>query len=160
MKKLISGLCAGGLAITFALTSIPVIAAPIFVSPTASVQSDIVQIQDNRKWRKNKSQYNGSRNGNNWNGNNFRRSGSSAYYNGHRGYSHQRRGYRQHNGFWFPAAAFLAGAVIGREIINDNNGGGRSHVGWCYDRYRSYRASDNTFQPNYGPRRQCNSPFG
>lgn len=30
-----------------------------------------------------------------------------------------------------------------------------AHVSYCYDRYRSYRASDNTFQPNHGPRRQC-----
>ena len=36
--------------------------------------------------------------------------------------------------------------------------GGR-HVEWCYDRYRSYRASDNSYQPNYGPRRQCVSPY-
>ncbi|MEW6633244.1 MAG: BA14K family protein [Pseudomonadota bacterium] len=35
-----------------------------------------------------------------------------------------------------------------------------AHVRWCYDRYRSYRAWDNTFQPNYGPRRQCISPYG
>ena len=154
MKKLISGLWAGGLAVTFALTSIPVNAAPIFVAPTASVQSDIVQIQDNRKWRKNRS-------GNNWNGdNNFRRDGNSAYYNGHRGYSQKRRGYnRQHNGFWFPAGAFIAGAVIGGAIMNNNNRGGSAHVEWCYDRYRSYRASDNTFQPNYGGRRHCNSPY-
>lgn len=34
-----------------------------------------------------------------------------------------------------------------------------AHVQWCYDRYRSYRAWDNTFQPNYGPRRQCISPY-
>ncbi|TIR42250.1 MAG: BA14K family protein, partial [Mesorhizobium sp.] len=30
---------------------------------------------------------------------------------------------------------------------------------WCYDRYRSYRAWDNTFQPYGGPRQQCWSPF-
>ncbi|WP_214472876.1 BA14K family protein [Mesorhizobium sp. dw_380] len=34
-----------------------------------------------------------------------------------------------------------------------------AHVQWCYNRYRSYRAWDNTFQPNYGPRRQCLSPY-
>jgi hypothetical protein len=40
-------------------------------------------------------------------------------------------------------------------------GGGSSsaHVAWCYDRYRSYRAWDNTYQPYHGPRRQCWSPF-
>lgn len=36
---------------------------------------------------------------------------------------------------------------------------GRSHVNWCYNRYRSYRASDNTFQPYHGPRRTCWSPY-
>ncbi|MDQ0323572.1 hypothetical protein QO002_005778 [Pararhizobium capsulatum DSM 1112] len=30
---------------------------------------------------------------------------------------------------------------------------------WCADRYRSYRASDNTFQPYSGARRQCEPPF-
>lgn len=34
-----------------------------------------------------------------------------------------------------------------------------AHVQWCYDRYRSYRASDNTFQPYNGPRQQCYSPY-
>ncbi|ANK86415.1 MULTISPECIES: BA14K family protein [unclassified Rhizobium] len=38
-------------------------------------------------------------------------------------------------------------------------GRGGSHVSWCYARYRSYRAFDNTFQPYYGPRRQCISPY-
>ena len=34
-----------------------------------------------------------------------------------------------------------------------------AHVRWCYDRYRSYRAYDNTFQPYHGPRRPCISPY-
>lgn len=34
-----------------------------------------------------------------------------------------------------------------------------AHVQWCYSRYRSYRAYDNTFQPYNGPRRQCRSPY-
>jgi BA14K-like protein len=34
-----------------------------------------------------------------------------------------------------------------------------SHVAWCFSRYRTYRAADNTFQPAFGPRRQCISPF-
>ena len=36
---------------------------------------------------------------------------------------------------------------------------GPAHVNWCYSRYRSYRASDNTFQPYNGPRRPCYSPY-
>lgn len=35
----------------------------------------------------------------------------------------------------------------------------RAHVNWCYNRYRSYRAVDNSFQPYNGPRRQCISPY-
>ncbi|WP_026617631.1 BA14K family protein [Ensifer aridi] len=37
--------------------------------------------------------------------------------------------------------------------------GGNAHARWCHDRYRSYRSSDNTFQPFDGPRRACNSPY-
>ncbi|MBD9372713.1 BA14K family protein [Rhizobium sp. ARZ01] len=37
--------------------------------------------------------------------------------------------------------------------------GATGHSSWCYARYRSYRAYDNTFQPYYGPRRQCISPY-
>jgi hypothetical protein len=33
------------------------------------------------------------------------------------------------------------------------------HVSWCYDRYRSYRAWDNSYQPYGGPRQQCYSPY-
>ncbi|WP_208248327.1 BA14K family protein [Rhizobium sp. T1470] len=37
--------------------------------------------------------------------------------------------------------------------------GGNAHTRWCYARYRSYRAYDNTFQPFYGSRRACASPY-
>jgi len=33
------------------------------------------------------------------------------------------------------------------------------HVDWCFERYKSYRARDNTYQPNEGPRKTCVSPF-
>ncbi|TIL95732.1 MAG: BA14K family protein [Mesorhizobium sp.] len=39
------------------------------------------------------------------------------------------------------------------------NNGSSAHVRWCYNRYRSYRTWDNTFQPYNGPRRQCWSPY-
>jgi hypothetical protein len=38
-------------------------------------------------------------------------------------------------------------------------GGDSAHVQWCYNRYRSYRSWDNTYQPYNGPRRQCWSPY-
>ncbi|WP_083846048.1 BA14K family protein [Sinorhizobium sojae] len=35
----------------------------------------------------------------------------------------------------------------------------KAHLRWCRERYISYRAYDNTFQPFEGPRRPCNSPY-
>ncbi|MDH6233197.1 hypothetical protein M2281_003808 [Mesorhizobium soli] len=34
-----------------------------------------------------------------------------------------------------------------------------AHVAWCFGRYRTYTAIDNTFQPRFGPRVQCISPL-
>jgi hypothetical protein len=34
------------------------------------------------------------------------------------------------------------------------------HQNWCLERYKSYRTSDNTYQPFSGPRKQCQSPYG
>ena len=68
-------------------------------------------------------------------------------------------GYRQYNGAWFPLGAFAAGAIIGGAVAQPPMRYGGSHVEWCANRYRSYRAYDNTYQPNNGPRRQCNSPY-
>ncbi|NLS17877.1 BA14K family protein [Rhizobium sp. P40RR-XXII] len=92
-----------------------------------------------------------------------------GWYGGYRGYSGYRHGYRYHDGYWFPLAAFGAGALIGGAIASQPRyyapapapsvGINPRHVDWCESRYRSYRAYDNTFQPNYGPRRQCYSPY-
>lgn len=89
----------------------------------------------------------------------YYRRGGYSYYNGHRGYNYYRPGYREYNGIWFPLGAFATGAIIGGAIAQPQVRYGGSHVEWCYNRYRSYRAYDNTYQPNYGPRRQCNSPY-
>ncbi len=54
-----------------------------------------------------------------------------------------------------------AGAIIGG-LMNAQPRryyGGGSHASWCQSRYRSYRAWDNTFQPYYGARRVCYSPY-
>ena len=88
-----------------------------------------------------------------------------GWHGGHRGYRHHRNGYRRHSdGWWYPLAAFGAGAIIGGAIANSYEepryeGINPRHTEWCYSRYRSYRAYDNTFQPNYGPRRECLSPY-
>jgi len=87
-----------------------------------------------------------------------------GWYRGHRGYRERRPGYRYHNGWWFPPAAFALGAIVGGAIANSPPPqpayrGSNAHVQWCYDRWRSYRAYDNTYQPYNGPRRQCVSPY-
>ena len=93
--------------------------------------------------------------------NRFERRGNSAFYNNHRGYSERREGYRYYNGFWFPPAAFVAGAIIGGLVANQGAYGYSSdHVQWCEAHYRSYRAYDDTFQPYNGPRQVCVTPFG
>jgi hypothetical protein len=46
--------------------------------------------------------------------------------------------------------------VIQRRVYRS---GGSAHVQWCYNRYRSYRAWDNSFQPYNGPRQLCFSPY-
>ncbi|CDM57507.1 MULTISPECIES: BA14K family protein [Rhizobium] len=85
------------------------------------------------------------------------------YYGNHSGNRYYRDGYyRGHNS---DAGALLgglaAGAIIGGLIASQPVARpvGNSHVDWCYSRYRSYRAYDNTYQPYYGPRRQCYSPY-
>lgn len=83
------------------------------------------------------------------------------YWRGHRGYNYYRRGYRRGpDGWWYPMAAFGLGAIIGgmaahppAPSITD------AHIRWCMQRYRSYRAWDNTYQPYQGPRRICVSPY-
>lgn len=92
-------------------------------------------------------------------GGGYYRRGGYYYYNGHRGYSYYRPGYREYNGYWFPLGAFAAGAIIGGAIAQPPVRYGGSHVEWCANRYRSYRAYDNTYQPYGGPRRLCVSPY-
>ncbi|MQB44302.1 BA14K family protein [Rhizobium sp. ICMP 5592] len=77
-----------------------------------------------------------------------------GYWQGHRGYRYARPGYRRYNdGWWYPMAAFTAGAIVGGAVARPSYG--TAHARWCANRYRSYRASDNTYQPPNGPRRQC-----
>lgn len=91
----------------------------------------------------------------------YERHNRHGWYNGHRGYRDRRPGYRYHNGFWFPLAAFGAGALIGGAVAADRDRGGYSsrHYAWCENHYRTYRASDNTFVASGGIRRSCVSPY-
>lgn len=164
MKKTMSGLLATVLATSFAAASVvPVAAAPTFYPKAPEANSGIEQVQydpylrprrvmrmdrDDRRYR-------------------IVRRGDIYYMNGHRGYRDYRPGYRRYNDWWFPAGAFIAGAIIGGALSQPRyvaprygvRAYGDAHVQWCYDRYRSYRAWDNTYQPYNGPRRQCYSPY-
>ncbi|MDX8517616.1 BA14K family protein [Mesorhizobium dulcispinae] len=151
MNRIASGLLAAALSASFiAAEMVPVNAQPTYVPQPQGLSSDVQTVQY-RDWRRHRS-FNRD----------FSRRNGAVYWNGHRGYREYRRGYRRHGDYWFPLAAFATGALITGAIVNSENNRvyrGDAHVQWCYDHYRSYRASDNTFQPNYGPRRQCVSPY-
>lgn len=149
MKKSLVILCAAALA------------APLAVTAPAVAQDITVQFGSQRDRMDNNRHWNDQRR---WD----RRAEDRRFHNGYRGYRERRAGYRYHDGWWFPPAAFALGAIIGGAIANDPpprqrprvRGVNAAHVDWCYDRWRSYRASDNTYQPFNGPRRQCVSPYG
>ncbi|PTE11950.1 BA14K family protein [Mesorhizobium helmanticense] len=158
MNKIMSGLLATTLSLSFAAAEIvPVNAQPTYVPLSQGLSSNVQTIQY-EPWRKRNFNRNSSRR-------DFSRRSVARndgnYWRGQCGYREYRRGYRRHGDYWFPLAAFATGALVTGAIINNQNRvyQGNSHVQWCYDRYRSYRASDNTFQPYNGPRQQCYSPY-
>lgn len=122
----------------------PVAAAPYQFQSATSAGNDLVTKVDHRKHRKNR----------------FYKRNGDYYLNGHRGYRHRRPGYREYNGYWFPAAAFALGILLLPEVQQGRTIRlTRSHYAWCESRYRSYRRWDNSWQPYHGPRKQCASPY-
>ncbi len=143
---------------------VPAQAFPSISPPKIEAPADVQQVRDSigsyygdRRWirRDDGRRYSGPR-----------------YYRG--GYDGRDRYYGRYYRRGPSAGAIIgglaAGAIIGgalaqpyyerryvapRRYVNSGN----AHVNWCYSRYRSYRAYDDTFQPNYGPRRQCVSPY-
>ncbi len=82
------------------------------------------------------------------------------YYNGYRGWNRHRPGFRRHNGWWYPPAAFGVQIIVPRARQHHRaHGLPPEHYIWCDRRYRSYRTWDDTFQPYHGPRQLCNSPY-
>ena len=144
MKKIKSALCVGTLSLAFGLVpAIPTSAVPMIVIPHVSENSGNADIQNVQHRRR-------------------------GHWRGHRGVRHRRPGYRRHaDGRWYPLAAFGLGAIIGGAIASQPPARpvyrqrvlSNAHVQWCYNKYRSYRAADNTFQPYNGPRRHCLSPY-
>lgn len=189
MRKLFTAAFAAIVGVT-GVTAAPmsVVAAPVVPLIQQGETANTVQVQYDGRWGERRilrRNWNGNRNwdgGRNWRRNQlsrggFERRGGDRYYNGYRGSREYRRGYRRNGDFWFPAGAFIAGAIIGGALSNPGptyyeprrvyqqprrvyrDTGGSAHVRWCYNRYRSYDAYSNTFQPYNGPRQQCWSPY-
>lgn len=141
MKKLASSFFAACLSLSLGVPAVtasadaaqPVVRLAATVSQGAQAPIETVQYYDYRGgrggWRHHPPRY---------------RDGYRHYRPHHRNWGPPPR-YRHHPPRYRPAPVY--------------RGGGNAHVRWCYNRYRSYRAYDNTFQPNYGPRRQCYSPY-
>jgi hypothetical protein len=99
----------------------------------------------------------------------YRHHDRRRHYRHHRGDRHYGRHYRRydrhhHRHHRSNAGAIIgglaAGAIIGGAIANSGNRSyGSSHAQWCANRYRTYRASDNTYVPRAGVRAQCRSPY-
>ncbi|MBE7184969.1 MAG: BA14K family protein [Methylobacterium mesophilicum] len=152
-----------GLSATMALPAVTVPAAaaplaPIAQPATPQASGQIVDVQY-RDWRYNR----GWRGDRDWRRDRWR---DGRYYR-----------HRDRNaaialglGIGLPLAAlaarpaydpYYAPRPVYREYVPRRvyRGGGSAHVNWCYSRYRSYRAYDNTFQPYNGPRQLCYSPY-
>ena len=151
MKRVFSYACAAAMVLSGVTFAGPALAMPASVMKT-EVGSNIIDVQHRRG---------------------YYREGRHHYYNGHRGSRSPRPGWRRQNDAWFPPAAFIAGAIIGGAISREmapppapvyraqpRVRGADAHVRWCYDRYRSYNAADNSYLPYSGPRRACRSPYG
>jgi hypothetical protein len=176
MSKLTTRLATVALSVAVAFTSFMPASAMSLPRVEAQGQSDVIRVQeqgsrvDSFRWRQ---RHHDGRRGDRWNrGDRWdrradrrwdRRDDRRGWYNGHRGYSHRRHGHRYHDGYWFPLAAFGAGAIIGGAISQPratySGSLSPSHVNWCANRYRTYRASDNTYVPRAGTRAYCNSPY-
>lgn len=124
----------------------PAQAFPTVTVNTGAVSSDVQQVQDQRLILRGSDRRNNSRYD--------RRDNRRDRYSNNRRYDNRRYDRRYDNRRRNNAGAIIgglaAGAIIGGAIASQNRNGSS-----CAARYRSYRASDNTYQPNSGPRRVC-----
>jgi hypothetical protein len=125
MRTIIRSIAAAGIGVLIAASA--AIPAGAITMPTLSVpqQSDIIQIHDHG--------HSHSR----WRGHKYH--GFDGYYDDD-----------SDSGLLFKS--FVTGTLFNRQRTQGYYDG-RAQA--CADRYQSYRASDNTYQPSHGPRREC-----
>lgn len=159
LQSITAGLVALGIA---AGAVAPVTAAPVMARPAAPMNvavPDIVPVR--AEWAGTKQREIWLRNRHNWRGERWRNNHEWRRY-------HRRDNWRwrdNHRRYYGGSGIFLGLGALGaydyyapRRTYRTYQGGS-AHVRWCYNRYRSYRASDNTYQPYHAPRRQCRSPY-
>lgn len=165
-----AGLLGAAFAFPLAASAAPLGAVAPAIGQLNAEQSNVIEVQRQRarqgqRVRPGRSVYRGGRNV--YRGPRVVNRGGYGYWGGHRGYRYARPGYRHYDGWWFPPAAFAAGALLGGALASPGPvyadpgpvGLGPQHYAWCEQRYISYRPSDNSFQPYEGPRQACISPY-
>lgn len=144
-RRWTSGLLAAGL---LACLASPLAAAPL-ASPSVSVPpSDVTTVRDHRygdsrywkRWPRHRTLHRSHRHYDNWRWRN-----RSWHHHHHRPRIYSNFGLIPNYDYIVPRRHYRAASS--------------AHVRWCYNRYRSYRAWDNSWQPYNGPRRQCRSPY-
>jgi hypothetical protein len=152
----------------------PAMTAPlgriVVAAPPASSNLPVELASDRTLWRV---PHGGAwRGGGNWNGNHGWRGNGNWGGNRHWHGGHWNHGHDHYHNYYDNSGIVLGlgGLALALPLLGGGGyyGGGyypgryyragNGHERWCYARYRSYRASDNTFQPNHGARRQCYSP--
>lgn len=156
MRRLLSSFGRGliALALSFSvsapLASAPAVAAPLVIPAAPAASSDVQVVKDHRNYQR-------------------------RHWRRHHRDWHRHRYHRRHRDRDAVIALGLGLGVLGalaarpryyhddyvyvvpkRRVYHHY---GNAHVDWCYARYRSYRAWDNTYKPYHGPRRQCWSPY-
>jgi len=97
----------------------------------------------------------------NWRSHRSDRYDRRYYRNGY----YRDRHYRRGSNAGAIIGGLAAGALIGGALAAPTYSsprryvGGDAHTNWCYSRYRTYRASDNTYVPRTGVRAECVSPY-
>lgn len=151
------------LGLTLGVSGVSSNGTPVLGTSQAAAESghwnQRVLIRDGDRWQRHGRHWNRGDRGRHWNRGGSHRHWKRGGWNRH-GWRHHRRDWRWRDhyrpglylNFGIPAYRYVEPRRPAYRVSN-------AHVNWCYNRYRSYRAWDNTYQPYNGPRRQCWSPY-